>query len=75
MAGFLDALKARCDVVELDGGKDWRSGTGAADVDKFRARWFLEGDTGFEDVWRDALNGEEGMPSSDHSLFHASTIS
>lgn len=24
MAGFLEALKHRCEVVELDGGRDWR---------------------------------------------------
>jgi predicted ATPase len=49
MVGFLDALKARCEVVELDGGKDWRKGVWA-DVNKwyrdqreFDAEWTSAG--------------------------------
>jgi protein AFG1 len=59
MAGFLDALKSRCDVVELDGGKDWRSGTGS-ETGVLASRWYEEGDRGFEDAWQAALDGAEG---------------
>lgn len=36
LAGFLDALKARCEVVQVDGGRDWRRDIERQD----QARWF-----------------------------------
>jgi protein AFG1 len=59
MAGFLDALKSRCEVVELDGGRDWRHGTGLPNEDVERNVWFKQGDAGFEDAWKIA-GGETG---------------
>ncbi|ORY34742.1 AFG1-like ATPase-domain-containing protein [Naematelia encephala] len=58
MAGFLDALKARCEVVELDGGRDWRQGAGVTDVP--RNTWFVMGqaETEFDDAW-DLLGGPQ----------------
>lgn len=51
MAGFLDALKARCDVVELDGGRDWRRvAEETANVVPVQ-RWYDLGDAGFDQAW------------------------
>lgn len=49
MAGFLDALKARCETVELDGGRDWRR----KDDDRPPevSPWLALGDTSFETAW------------------------
>lgn len=53
MAGFLDALKARCDVVELDGGRDWRRvAEETAQVVPVQ-RWYEDGDDGFDQAWQD----------------------
>ncbi|KAL1411127.1 hypothetical protein Q8F55_002077 [Vanrija albida] len=52
MAGFLDSLKGRCEVVELDGGRDWRRRDEAAG----EPRWLELGDERFDAAW-DALPG------------------
>lgn len=69
MAGFLEALKGRCEVLELDGGRDWRRGVtlpgeeGHEHVEK-RDSWFLARSGGSEDnmekAWQDALGGAQG---------------
>lgn len=59
MATFLDALQNRCDVVELDGGRDWRRGL---DLDKPAERapsWFSLGDVAFDNLWLD-VGGADG---------------
>lgn len=56
MASFLEALKSRCDVIELDGGRDWRRG-----VDGTAARdtsWYLAEDASFDKLWSDVGEGE-----------------
>jgi len=61
MAGFLDALKSRCEVVELDGGRDWRRG--AEEGETRATSWFDSGDEGFESAWRDATEDRGGESS------------
>lgn len=61
MAGFLDALKSRCEVVELDGGRDWRRGVGdEGEVMESRSSWLGIGDKGFEEAWA-TVAGPEGV--------------
>lgn len=48
MAGFLDSLKSRCEVVQLDGGRDWRR---VENPPPLTPRWFEEDDTAFEESW------------------------
>jgi protein AFG1 len=57
MAGFLDALKGRCDVVELDGGRDWRRGV---DGESGRVSWFPLGDEDFERSWKVVIGDHKG---------------
>lgn len=69
MAGFLEALKGRCEVVELDGGRDWRRGVTLPGEEgheeaETRDSWFLAGSQGSKDAmeqaWRKALGGAQG---------------
>ncbi|TYJ52950.1 hypothetical protein B9479_006419 [Cryptococcus floricola] len=53
LSGFLDALKARCEVVQVDGGRDWRLN----DVKGDRTRWYKNADAGFEGAWKEATSG------------------
>lgn len=54
MQAFLDSLKGRCDVVELDGGRDWRQ----TEVDgEMEPRWLDKADPAFDAMW-DAEPGE-----------------
>jgi protein AFG1 len=55
-------LKSRCDVVELDGGRDWRSGTGLQGEADVVARWYERGSQGFEDAWTEGLEYERQYP-------------
>lgn len=48
MHAFLDSLKGRCDVVELDGGRDWRQIAGEGEVEP---RWLDAGDGAFDAAW------------------------
>lgn len=57
MAGFLTALKARCEVVELDGGKDWRT---ASEGHEFTLKWYTEDPTGFEESWQKIIGDQKG---------------
>ncbi|KAG8705277.1 hypothetical protein FRC08_001744 [Ceratobasidium sp. 394] len=50
--GFVDALEARCDVVRVDGGKDWRREDGGGEG----RGWYLEGKR-FEEVVRGVVDG------------------
>ena len=61
MAGFLDALKSRCEVVELDGGRDWRRGAEEEDENGRKTTWYSSGDEGFELAWRETLGGQSGQ--------------
>lgn len=54
MAGFLDALKGRCEVVELDGGRDWRR-IGEGDKDD---KWVTLDDNLFDAAWAAERGGE-----------------
>ncbi|KAK4688538.1 hypothetical protein P7C73_g1566, partial [Tremellales sp. Uapishka_1] len=56
MAGFLDALKARCEVVELDGGRDWRKGVDTESV-AGQTTWWDEGEVDFERTWHETTGG------------------
>ncbi|WVQ74984.1 hypothetical protein IAR50_004592 [Cryptococcus sp. DSM 104548] len=51
LSGFLDALKSRCEVVQVDGGRDWR----LSDDKGERTRWYKSADEGFETAWKDAV--------------------
>ncbi|KAK8849679.1 hypothetical protein IAR55_005014 [Kwoniella newhampshirensis] len=63
MAGFLDALQARCEVVTVDGGRDWRHGTGDEEGLDRKTRWYREEDRdGFESAWVEATSGAEVGP-------------
>lgn len=57
MAGFLDALKSRCEVIELDNGRDFRQGDG-----RTRMSWFPPEDQAFEQEWQ-AASGEKAAPA------------
>jgi len=48
MAGFLDALKSRCEVVQLDNGRDFRRLGDKADS---VPRWLDLEDSAFEQLW------------------------
>jgi predicted ATPase len=50
MASFLDALKSRCDLVELDGGRDWRRGVDEDALPRMDG-WFELGDEDFDRLW------------------------
>ena len=66
MASFLDALKSRCEVAELDGGRDWRRGVD--DTSEPRADgWFELGDGGFDGLWEQEGAGTCILPLSDGS--------
>ncbi|EAL20923.1 hypothetical protein CNBE2840 [Cryptococcus deneoformans B-3501A] len=56
LAGFLDALKARCEVVQVDGGRDWRREIERGD----QIRWFhSKQQLEFERAWSAALETQE----------------
>lgn len=59
MAGFLDSLKARCEVVELDGGRDWRGGVDGVELED-RVKWYINDQGGFESAWSQATEGKAG---------------
>lgn len=52
MAGFLDALRGRSELVELDGGRDWRQAGGQEE------RWLGQDDNRFSEWWA-AESGKE----------------
>ena len=62
MASFLDALKSRCDVVELDGGRDWRRGMNLDDPPRADG-WFELGDEGFDRSWEAERPCELNLPT------------
>ncbi|WWC92798.1 uncharacterized protein L201_007757 [Kwoniella dendrophila CBS 6074] len=43
MIGFLDALKSRCELVQVDGGRDWRA-RADEEAEQKVARWYDQGD-------------------------------
>lgn len=56
LAGFLDALKARCEVVQVDGGRDWRREIERGD----QIRWFhSKQQLDFERAWSAVLETQE----------------
>lgn len=59
MAGFLDALKTRCEVYELDGGRDWRT-LGEAGVS---ASWYDLTDRSFDEAWEAAEGQGKAGPA------------
>ncbi len=64
MASFLEALKARCTVYEVNGGKDFRLGEGEAVPEKDR-KWFgMEDRAAFEKAVEELTGGKKGVPSS-----------
>lgn len=60
MSSFLSALKARCEVVTLDGGKDYRRTSEAEPQEK----WFEAADPGFDELWA-TQPGAQGMSPLD----------
>jgi hypothetical protein len=68
MASFLSALKTRCVVHEVNGGRDFRLGRNEEDMEERRkggATWFLKGDRdGFEKEVERLTGGKEGESSS-----------
>ncbi|WVQ79180.1 hypothetical protein IAT38_001276 [Cryptococcus sp. DSM 104549] len=62
LAGFLDALKMRCEVVQVDGGRDWRRG-GEEEESGGEVRWFKSEEDGeFDGAWRGITNGKDVRP-------------
>ncbi|WWC73699.1 uncharacterized protein I206_107671 [Kwoniella pini CBS 10737] len=61
MIGFLDALKSRCEVVQVDGGRDWRRGADEESHNKLR-RWYEEKDDSFEAAWKELTDGLDAGP-------------
>jgi len=59
MAGFLDSLKARCEVVELDGGRDYRGGVEGVETEQ-TVKWFTDNSAGFELAWNNEIDGKKG---------------
>ena len=58
MSSFLSALKARCEVVTLDGGKDYRRSS----EEEPQEKWFSLDQDGFEESWA-SVEGKEGVSS------------
>ena len=58
MSGFLDALKMRCEVVEVDGGRDFRRDEGSHSIHE-GVRWF-KGAEDFERAWHSITTGQKG---------------
>ncbi|WVR08057.1 hypothetical protein IAU60_005103 [Kwoniella sp. DSM 27419] len=58
MMGFLDALKNRCEVVQVDGGRDWRTGEHGQGHEGALARWYEQGDTAFDRSWQEVTAGK-----------------
>jgi len=56
MYSFLSALKSRCELVTLDGGKDYRRSS----EEEPQAKWFGLGDEGFDAAWAE-VPGAEGV--------------
>lgn len=61
MSSFLSALKARCEVVTLDSGKDYRRSS----EEEPQAKWFLQSDPGFDTTWAEQA-GKEGQSDISH---------
>jgi len=55
MSSFLSALKARCEVVTLDGGKDYRRSS----EEEPQEKWFELSEEGFDKAWAE-VPGVEG---------------
>ncbi|OWZ77983.1 AFG1-family ATPase [Cryptococcus neoformans Bt85] len=56
LAGFLDALKTRCEVVQVDGGRDWRREIERGD----QVRWFhSKQQHDFEKAWSAVIETQE----------------
>jgi predicted ATPase len=55
MSSFLSALKARCEVVTLDGGLDYRR---SSELEP-QAKWFEGDDVGFDTTW-EGYPGQQG---------------
>ena len=68
MAGFLDSLKARCEVVELDGGRDWRHGADVIGAEENKVKWFIDDSSGFEAAWKEAVGDRQGGSSYARSI-------
>ncbi|WVF68274.1 hypothetical protein IAT40_003039 [Kwoniella sp. CBS 6097] len=58
MMGFLDALKSRCEVVQVDGGRDWRTGIDGLGHVGGAVKWYEEGEEAFEQAWQEATGGD-----------------
>ncbi|OCF33532.1 AFG1-family ATPase [Kwoniella heveanensis BCC8398] len=57
MMGFLDALKSRCEVVQVDGGRDWRTGIDGLGHEGGVVKWHDEGEAEFDQAWAEATAG------------------
>ena len=61
MAGFLDALKMRCEVVQVDGGRDFRRLSEGMDK---AARWHSNSVAAFEMAWDEVTAGRPGKETN-----------
>jgi protein AFG1 len=59
MSSFLSALKSRCELVTLDGGKDYRRSS----EEEPQAKWFQLSESGFDEAWAE-VPGTEGESRS-----------
>ncbi|KAJ9100959.1 hypothetical protein QFC19_005355 [Naganishia cerealis] len=67
MASFLSALKSRCVVHEVNGGRDFRLGRNEEDIEDRRkggGSWFVNDPAAFEAEVQRLTGGKEGAPTS-----------
>ncbi|KAJ9116379.1 hypothetical protein QFC22_004820 [Naganishia vaughanmartiniae] len=68
MVSFLSALKSRCVVHEVNGGRDFRLGRNEEDIEERRkgggSSWFVNDHAAFEAEVQRLTGGREGAPTS-----------
>ncbi|WWC95825.1 hypothetical protein V866_002691 [Kwoniella sp. B9012] len=62
MIGFLDALKSRCEVVQVDGGVDWRA-RNDHEPHEVMLKWYSQDDESFEVAWQEKTEGLDVGPA------------
>ncbi|OCF73208.1 AFG1-family ATPase [Kwoniella mangroviensis CBS 8886] len=73
MIGFLDALKSRCEVVQVDGGVDWRA-RNDHEPHEVLLKWYSQDDESFEAAWQEKTEGLAGECHHQFVLFHNRSV-